>query len=303
MLENRQYLELDEIDQIEGFTKYDLIDLFRRGKLKLYLWCSEPHLIAQIRFKGSEKPCTSGIFSYSGAVEIHKDYIDQLLNGTKTINIKRFIIKELDEVKNWTSKKPPKITYPNQEFDDHKFLEKPPEFSFYAFKNGEDSESKHKNILNSLELFQKNMTKFGQTQPDADYIQPFKDSMAKQVSITTKKFTESDIRFNKTEIQNLLNKNITRTKKTKHFKKPPTPIDLVILSLIEKRDLNSGEIWIELQKEVKKETFERSIDEYGILEEVSHERLYWRNAKGERKKLERSGFRKKVSSLKSAYLS
>lgn len=301
MLANREYLELEEILEIEGITKNDLFDLFRRDQINLYLWCSEHHLIGQIKYQGIDKPFTCGIFSYSGVVKPYKKHIEQLINGAKEVNIEKFIIIELDQITNWNPTKPPLISYPNKQFENHKELESPPNFPFFAFIDGEDFETKNQNLVNLYGL----LAKYAGKHANHDYGKTFHESIKNKVSITSKNFMSTDIRFSKTEVMELLTPNPTRFLNIKEElgkTKTPNPLDELIIKIAISNPGRSDHIWNLLRVESKKEILDREYDEDGILEEVSLTHLYWRNPRTQTKKpLERGSFKTKYWKLKKKY--
>lgn len=302
MLPNREYLELEEISLIEGISRNDFLDLFRRKKINLYLWCSEPHLIGQVRYKGIDKPFTAGNFSYSGVVQAHHTDLEKLVEGQTKLHLKKFIIMELDQITNWSPEKPSRISYPNKQFTDHKALNSPPKFSFHAFINGEDSEKKHGNLLLALDKLQKSMEK--DEAPEKDIFKPFKDYADNQVSITPKVFTPSDLRFSKSEVLSL----ITQPQTTEQTQKPITrispsnPLDALIVRVAQSNPGRSDQIWNLLRIESRKEILDREYDQDGILEAVSQTELIWRHERiDQEKKLGRESFKNKYSKLKKNY--
>lgn len=116
-----------------------------------------------------------------------------------------------------------------------------------------------------------------------------------------KTFYPVDLRFKKSDFiqENTKSSDTIKISNTR----APSNLDQLIILLLERADLNSGQIWIALQKESKKEILDRKIDEYGIIEEVSHEYIFWRTQTGVIKQIKRSGFRKKVSTIRTKYFS
>jgi len=299
---NREYFELEEISQFEGVTKNDLIDFFRRKKINLFLWCSEARLIGQVSYKGINKPFTCGQFTYSGVVKPDRSFIEDLIERKKEVQIEKFLVIELQEITNWKPTKPIHITYPNKRFENHKELDIPPSFPFYAFITAQDSEEKHKSFMQAFDLLQQNLSKYKEGDSSVDYFKGFKDSIKAQVSITPKRFKPIDIRFSKSEVLELIkpkSRDLKLKPRSSNNLKAPNPLNELIIKLVKNNPGRSDHIWNLLRIESKKELFDREYDDDSILEEVSLTELTWRNPRNNKQKsLLRSSFKNTLSDLK-----
>ena len=301
MLPDREYLEIEEISQIKGVTKSDLLDLYRRGEINLYAWCSEPYLIAFAKAQDKNKNYTIGTFKYSGVVSINSGYIDALLDGKATVSVEKFIIVEVKQVRNWSSLTPSRVSYPNDKFQYHQEVLDSPKSRFYSILSAHDTLEAIGSFQDALiAITEKNInTTYGKNTHDLLIKQ--KENLKNKLSITHKKFKISDLRFNKTEILKLITPKVEAETKTKTANtiRSPNPLDELVIKLSIANPGRSDHIWNLLRIESKKEIFDRKNDEGGILEEVSQTELIWRNPRTQQnKKLSRESFKNKYSRLK-----
>lgn len=305
MIIEREYLHLDEAERIPGISKFDIIEFIRNKQINAYAWHKRQIFFGVVKLEDLPKNSTIGSFEYEGIIKIPNVKATSAIDTQKEVSVIYCLIMETNHISNW-KKDPPNIPFPNNEFSNHIPKSTPPLDPFWACSKirtmKETMKSTMDFLYDGLKLL--NDTKEEDALEAKKVLDKSLDEMNYKVGSPSIKIPVQNLRFRKSEVEKLFNKDISTTPPTHNTnKKSPTPIDLLIIDILENNDFNSGEIWIELQRESKKEIFDRKYDEYGILEEVSHERMYWKNTKGELKKLERSGFRKKISQVKSKYIS
>ncbi|WP_019557615.1 hypothetical protein [Thiomicrorhabdus arctica] len=303
MIAERDYLHLEEADRIPGLNKFDLIEMFHKNQIKLYCWCSASRLFAEGSYKGDEKPSILGSFSYTGAVGIQKDKINDLLTKNKLIKIRRFVIKQPEEVRSWSDSIPLKLDLPNETYLQYKHC-KAPDFDFWAFINvttasKTQAASSISNIFNSFiasrtdDFDAESHEQLNQSKKD------FKRLFDQKVSYDTKEFYPADLRFCKSEILKLVQPEIASLPAPISRPKAPNALDEVIITILENNPGRSDHVWNILRIESKKEIFDRSYDIDGILEEVSQTLITWRDERNRKKReLSRESYKNKLSKLR-----
>lgn len=301
MLLNREYLHLEEADQVTGLNKFDLIEMFHRDQIKLYCWCNENRLFAEGKYKGDEQPSILGSFSYIGAVGITKDKINDLLTKQKPVKAQRFIIKQPDNIDNWTDQGPKILDYPNKKYIQYKHCKKI-DFNFWSFIDATTASKTEgaKAIGKLFDSFLKNphMSK------DSESIEQFKQTKQEfrqhydnEVSYKNKEFYPTDLRFCKSEVLAIIKPSTALAPKPLNSK-APSPLDEIILDIIESEGGRSDHIWNTLRTESKKEIMDRIFDKYGVIEEISPTAIVWTDRANETQTLSRKSFINKIYRIK-----
>ncbi len=304
MIPARDYLHLDEADRIPGLNKFDLIEMFHKDEINLYCWLSESRLFAEGSYNGDEQPSVLGFFSYSGAVGgIHKDRINDLLTKNKPINIRRFIIKQPEEVRSWSDGSPSKLDLPNKTYLQYKHC-KAPNFDFWAFLNATTTSKTETaaaigNIFNSFMAIRADDFDAEAHEKLNQSKKGFKQLYDQRVSYDTKEFYLADLRFCKSEVLKIVKTEPASLPNPISRPKAPNALDEVIITILENDSGRSDHIWKILRIESKKDLFDRSYDVDGILEEVSQVQIIWRDERNNiERSLSRESFKNKVSTLK-----
>lgn len=301
MLTDREYLHLEEISEIQGLSKFDLIELIREEKISTYAFIPEQKLTGVTRIKNEPKNSTTGNFYYEGIIKfLHKDAFN-LIQQQKNIKVTYVLIMELEKIKNWDSSSP-SVIFPNNEFLNHLNLNHPPKQQFYACsKITPDKEHLRPlfELINGAAIAWTG--NYDALSDSKDKIDDQLHEMQDTVSILSIEIEYHSFRFRKSEVLSLL-----RSKQAKQIEKPnktaSSPLDEVIIQVAKNNPGRSDHIWNTLRKESKKEIFDRQYDEDGILEEISQTQIIWRNDRtSQEKTLSRAGFKNKLSNLKKVH--
>jgi len=303
MLETREYLHFEESHSVSGLSKFDIIELIRTNQINAYAWCPRQDFVGVRKLNTNTKNSTLGRFKYEGIIKISNVKAITLIEENKKIYVQFALIMEPNLVKNW-DKNPPDITYPNNSFTNHIYLESAPISSFYACSEISPQTKAMKPFLDLIngavyaysgdsENFENGKKQIGES------LQEFDNS----VSISSLKIEVRNFRFSKSEVLKLLKSEHIEQSTIENIheqkKQAISALDEVIIKVAKKSPGRSDHIWNTLRKESKKEIFDRQYDEDGILEEISQTQIIWRNDRtSQEKTISRAGFKNKLSNLK-----
>lgn len=301
MIAEREYLHLEEADKIPGLSKFDLIEMFQQDQIKLYCWCNETKLFAEGTFKDNSKPSVLGSFSYQGAVGLPKNNISELLIKQKPTKVKRFLIKQYENISDWTNLAPSQLDYPNQIYLEYKHSTKP-KFQFWSFisaVNSSKTESAQSlgRIFNSFMKNNLGYLKDGEQQELDQSTKKLKDYFNDQVSFEQKEFYPADLRFSKKELLILVNSDDLIINAAQE--KATHPIDEIIERVL--RDLGNVKvnvIWNKLKADSKSPDNKRLYDTENLLDTVENEELSYSLRSGKLSPIRYKTFKKYVTRVR-----
>lgn len=296
MNENREYLHLDETTDIEGLSRFDVIEMVRSKKIKPYAWIPQHKLFAVTKFKKYPKASILGSFLYEGIISFDNRSALELLDNNQTISLTYVTTVEPQKIQKWSSEAP-EIKFPNNRFYNHVPYPEIPKFHFISCTTPVSASEKtaplYKQITNLANAFHHNNT--DALERGKKLMEDTLDRLSTQIESVSIKIKPNQFRFKKSETFSS-STTINPTHVTAS-KLSPSPLDEIILAILKKGQKRSDQIWNTLRQEAKKEIFDRGYDPYGILLEVSNERLIWRGVTKERE-ITRRTFINKVSNLR-----
>lgn len=296
MSENREYFHLDEATDIKGLSRFDIIEMVRSNKIKPYAWIPQNKLFAVTKFKKYPNASILGSFLYEGIVSIDHRAAIELLDNNQEITLTYVTIEEPQKIQQWSSEAP-KIKFPNNRFYNHVPYTETPKFHFISCTTpvsaSENTAPLYKQITNLANAFNHNNT--DALEKGKKLMEETLDRLSTQIESASIKIKPNQFRFKKSEI---CSSSIPfNSEKLTTPTQSPNPLDEIILSILKNGHKRSDQIWNVLRQEAKKEIFDRSYDPYGILLEVSNERLIWSGVTKERD-INRRTFINKVSKLR-----
>lgn len=293
MISEREYLHLDEAEQIPGISKFDIIEMIRSQKINAYAWIPEHKLFAIAKFKQYSKASTLGSFLYEGIVSFDPSAAIEILDGNKTVSMTYVEISEPQKIYHWSSEAP-NIKFPNNRYTNHVPYNEVPDFEFLACTKPTSLSDK------TAPLYEQAIEVAKAFNADEDALANGQKLMTEalekfstNIESSSIKIKPNQFRFKKSELPTtkipLIEKEIELS--------APNPLDQIILEIIKNGTNRSDHIWNTLKVESKQEIFDRKYDPYGVIEEVSNERIIWKGISKERS-ISRRTFINKVSKLR-----